>query len=162
MSNFSKSHLGQLRALVGNRLLLVPGARIIIQNPNGEILLQERSDFKLWGVPAGTAEPGEDITQTIIREIKEETSLIISNPKPFAYASNPEMETITYPNGDRIQGFCLDFYCTQYEGTPKVSDDESLSLAWFPLNDLPHLLPNMLMCIKTYQRYLKTKQFQLT
>ncbi len=162
MSNkFSDSYLGKLRKQVGTQLLLVPGARIIIQNPSKEILLQLRADFKIWGLPAGSAEPGDDITATIIREVKEETSLKIIDPKPFGYSSNPQTESITYPNGDKIQCFNLDFYCTKYEGTPMVADDESLALNWFPLENLPELLPNMATSIKAYQRFLATGEFQI-
>ena len=53
MPDFGNSYVGQLRKLVGSRLLLVPGARIVIENSSREILLQKRSDFGLWGLPGG-------------------------------------------------------------------------------------------------------------
>lgn len=58
-------------------MLLVPGARIVIEDPVGQILLQKRSDFGLWGLPGGNAEPGEDTTTSIAREVLEETGLTI-------------------------------------------------------------------------------------
>lgn len=58
MDDFVASYMGQLRQLVGPRLLLVPGARIIIEDAEGNILLQKRSDFGVWGLPGGNAEPG--------------------------------------------------------------------------------------------------------
>ena len=46
MPGFAESYLGQLRAVVGSRMLLVPGARVVLENQRGEILLQQRSDYE--------------------------------------------------------------------------------------------------------------------
>ena len=67
MPDFASSYVGQLRKLVGTRLLLVPGARIVVERPSGEILLQKRTDFDLWGLPGGNAEEGEGLETAIIR-----------------------------------------------------------------------------------------------
>jgi ADP-ribose pyrophosphatase YjhB (NUDIX family) len=61
--------------VVGCRLLLVPGARIVIENATAEVLLQKRSDFDLWGLPGGNAEEGEALEATIAREVTKETGL---------------------------------------------------------------------------------------
>ena len=48
---------------------------------DGHILLLHRQDHKpegnTWGVPAGKVDAGEHINEAIIREIKEETSLVV-------------------------------------------------------------------------------------
>ena len=116
MSDFASSYVGQLRQLVGNRLLLLPGARIVIQDDVGRILLQRRSDFGVWGLPGGNAEGGEDLPALIVREVKEETGLEISNVRPFGFASDPALESFTYPNGDHAQHFCLNFYTHDFAG----------------------------------------------
>jgi ADP-ribose pyrophosphatase YjhB (NUDIX family) len=69
MSDFDPSYVGQLWRLVGKRLLLVPGTRIIIQDAMGCILLQERSDFGVWGLPGGNAEEGENLESVVVREV---------------------------------------------------------------------------------------------
>lgn len=61
MTDYADSYIGKLRRLLGDRLLLVPGARIVIENAAGEILLQRRSDFGLWELPGGNAEEGESL-----------------------------------------------------------------------------------------------------
>ena len=58
MSDFAQSYLGRLRQELGSRLLLVPGTRIVVENPAGEILLQLRSDFRAWGLPGGVPAVG--------------------------------------------------------------------------------------------------------
>ena len=162
MSDFASSYVGQLRKIIGDRLLLVPGARIVIQDDQQRIQLQKRSDFKVWGLPGGMAEPGEDILSIIIREVEEETSLRVLDAKPFGFGSSPSLETITYPNGDQTQHFVLDFFSRHFEGTAKIADDESFDIGWFPINQLPdEMLPNMRESIKAYERFLASGEFQL-
>ncbi len=48
---------------------------------------------------------------------------------------------IRYPNGDRVCYVVTVFRCTPLRGTPRVNDDESLAVAYFPLDDLPPLVP---------------------
>ena len=161
MSGFKESHLGKLRQLVGSQLLLVPGARIVIEDPNGNILLQKRSDFGVWGLPGGNAEPGEDLTSVIEREVLEETGLTISGALPFGFGSNPNIETLRFPNGDQCQFFTLNFYTSSYSGDLKILDDESLALEWYPKNALPELLPNMKASIQAFQEFCLTGTFQM-
>jgi len=47
--------------MIGKTEISTPGARIVILNRKEQVLLEERSDFKIWGLPGGTADPGEDI-----------------------------------------------------------------------------------------------------
>lgn len=54
--------------------------RGIIKNDNGEILILKRhpkskTDPEMWELPGGKVEKGENFTDALIREIKEETNL---------------------------------------------------------------------------------------
>jgi hypothetical protein len=51
MTSFADTYGGQLRRFVGGRLLLIPGARIVIENTRAGILLQKRRDLTFWGLP---------------------------------------------------------------------------------------------------------------
>ncbi|MEI9428125.1 NUDIX domain-containing protein [Mesorhizobium sp. Cs1299R1N3] len=91
--SFADSYLGQLRALIGDRLVLMPGARIVIERADGSILLQKRTDFGLWGLPGGNAEEGEGLETLVIREVLEETGLVVSDVEPFGFGCDPNYET---------------------------------------------------------------------
>lgn len=161
MNEFSDSYVGQLRTLIGNRLLLIPGARIVIENVDGKVLLQLRGDFNIWGLPGGMADPGESIEQTIKREVFEESGLTLESCRPFGFGSNPERETFTYPNGDNAQHFVLNFYSTEFSGSLLADNEESLRLEWFATSDLPEMLPNMRRSIDAFLEFKRTGMFQL-
>jgi len=161
MSAFEDSYLGKLRAEVGNRLLLVPGARIIIISEAGDILLQLRSDFHRWGLPGGIAEPGEALETVIEREVMEETGLTIRNIRPFGFASAPDFETFEFPNGDQTQFFVMNFFTDSYTGSIRADGDETLKLAWFAPDSLPDLLPNMRRSIDMFFTFKRTGTFQM-
>jgi len=142
-------------------MLLVPGARIVIEDTDRRILLQHRSDFGVWGLPGGNAEIGEPLEAMITREVLEETGLTIANPTPFGFANDPAYETFTFPNGHQCQFFGMLFATTVYTGTLRVADDESLALDWFTRDALPEMLPNMARTIEALDRYRATGTFQL-
>jgi 8-oxo-dGTP pyrophosphatase MutT (NUDIX family) len=161
MAGFVESYLGQLRTLVGSRMLLVPGARVVLENQAGEILLQQRSDFSVWGLPGGNAEVGEDLETVAMREVLEETGLVVSKLQPFGFGCDPLVETHVFPNGDQCQFFVLNFYSRDFSGDLRVGDDESLALRWFSKQQLPEMLPNMRRSVEAFERFLEAGTFQM-
>lgn len=161
MNNFAESYVGQLRSLVGSRMLLIPGARIVIEDADERILLQLRSDFGVWGLPGGAPEPGESLEQVIDREVFEETGLTLVSRQPFGFGSNPQRETFTYPNGDTSQHFVLNFHSSSFSGSLTADNDETLRLEWFTASDLPEMLSNMQQSVKAFLEFKRTGAFQL-
>jgi ADP-ribose pyrophosphatase YjhB (NUDIX family) len=159
--SFADSHLGKIRRLVGPQLLLVPGARVVIERFDGKVLLQMRSDLGVWGLPGGNAEPGEDLKSVVEREVFEETGLTIADAIPFGFGGNPEIETIRFPNGDKCQFFVLNFVSKSFSGDLVMRDGESLALEWFDTGNLPKMLPNMEASIRAYENYRATSEFQM-
>ena len=159
--SFEASHLGKIRQLVGSQLLLVPGARIVIEDSDSRLLLQKRSDLGVWGLPGGNAEPGEDLSTVISREVFEETGLEISNAAPFGFGCNPQIETIQFPNGDLCQFFVLNFFTTSFTGELRMLDGESLALEWYHRSELPQMLPNMRASVLAYDAFRATGDFQM-
>ena len=154
-------YLERLRKHVGTASIKVPGGRAILANGTGEVLLQKRTDFGIWGLPAGCPEDEESALDSIVREVFEETGLHIADPVCIGYSSNPDYELIEYPNGDRIHCYSLIFLARQWSGEMISANEETAALAFFPLDDLPELLPNMSRALDLYGRYLATGEFQL-
>ena len=158
---FSESYIGRLRQKVGHDLIKVPGGRIVIEDTEGRVLLQQRSDFGIWGLPAGSPEDGETAIESIRREVFEETGLEVLELVSFGYSSDPEYEIVEYPNGDRIHAYSLLFACRHWRGQFVQSNEESLALAFFSLDKLPAMMPNHKRTLEMYLTYKQTGQFQL-
>ena len=161
--SFKDSYLGKLRALVGQRPLIVPGFRIIIENPDGKILFIKRSDNGMWGLPAGSPEPGESLEDCVRREVFEETSLHIRSFECFGFASDPKHETHTYPNGDKIQNFTMLVHSNEWSGYPKINDEETTEVRFLGETELPPkdlILHHEFSSIALYQVFKHRKIFQ--
>jgi 8-oxo-dGTP pyrophosphatase MutT (NUDIX family) len=161
MKSFSASYVGKLRQIVGNRLLLVPSARAVIESPEGKILLQERRDMKIWGLPGGSADEGESIEDCLRREVKEETGLTVETFDVYGYSSDPEIENLVYPNGHEIHSHTLLFHVTAWSGELDSSNEESLRLEYFSPDALPEMLPNERLSLERYFEFKRTRKFQL-
>lgn len=113
----------------------MPTVDAIILNDRGEILLQQRSDMDIWGMPGGMMELKETVLEALEREVKEETNLEIEHPTLFGIYSGPEYE-VTYENGDRLAPVKMVFLVTEYRGA-LTKDRESTDLRFFSFHDLP-------------------------
>ncbi len=135
------NYIQTLREYIGHKPLLIPGVRALIRNDAGEVLLQLRSDFNVWGLPAGAMELGESAWQAVQREVREETGIEVQAAKLFGVYSDPKF-TVVYPNGDQVQVFAVAFLVTQWRGALTGGDEETLALRFFPLDALPeNMLP---------------------
>jgi len=161
MIEFSKSYLGQLRKVLGRRLILMPGARLVLSRADGRIFLQRRSDFGKWDLIGGSAEKCESLTSMIIREATEEAGIKIENPVAFAFSSSPLLETTTYPNGDQCHYFAIIYACDKFSGEPRSADDESIEVNWFDPGELPKdCMPATGPTIAAFRRWQQTGEFQ--
>ena len=100
---FAESYLGQLRAAMGHRPLLVIGVRVLVEDGAGRVLILRRADTGDWGLPAGAMELGESLEDTMRREVLEEANATLGAIEVFGISSDPVTEHFTYPNGDQVQ-----------------------------------------------------------
>lgn len=135
------NYIQNLRKLIGHRKFIHPGARIIVENEEGQILMIRRRDNGNWGLPAGGLEENETIQDCIIREVKEETGLDILELKVIGVSSNPIRETVHYPNKDVVQYFNIEFYSNQFSGEIEVLDEDEVSTAQFVDLEMIEKLP---------------------
>ena len=116
-----------LRKFVGHRPLIQVGAGIIVEDPEGRVLLQLRSDNHCWGYCGGSIEPDERVEEAAKRELFEETGLIAEDLELFGVWSGPELHYI-YANGDEVSNIDIVFLCRKFSGelTPQAGEVETL------------------------------------
>lgn len=126
----------EIRKLVGTRPIIIVGSAVLLQNNTNDLLLVQRKDNGLWGLPAGTLELGEALEECALRELEEETGLKASKLQFLQVVSGKDFYH-SYPNGDEVYIVCAAFLCKEYSGVACVNDDESLGVSFFPIEALP-------------------------
>jgi 8-oxo-dGTP pyrophosphatase MutT (NUDIX family) len=161
---FADSYLGKLRAEVGSRLLLVPGASVLLARDDGHVLVGRRTDMGVWAIPGGGAEPGGSFARTAVRELREETGVTVREQDliPFATFSEAEIHTVAYPNGDLVHGFTMCFTVEVWSGEP-IADGAEMSDVRFvdPLRPPEPLHPTAGHTLSLLLAFRRTGVFQL-
>ena len=122
-------------------------ATAFVAEPGGRLLLIQRSDSGRWVLPGGALELGERITDTAVRETREETGVDILITGLIGVYSNPH-HLLAYSNGEVRQQFSLCFRAHPLGGDPSPSV-ASLDVRWIEpraLSDL-RIHPEMLLRI---------------
>jgi 8-oxo-dGTP diphosphatase len=108
---------------VSLKLVLVAACALI--DSDGRVLLARRPEGKpmagLWEFPGGKVEAGERPEQTLIRELREELGIDVSEPclAPLTFASH------TYAEFHLLMPL---YVCRRWEGT--VAPHEGQELTW--------------------------------
>ena len=111
------------------KLVLVAACALV--DADGRVLLAQRPQGKtmagLWEFPGGKIEDGERPEQTLIRELKEELGIAVSEAclAPLTFASH------SYPDFQLLMPL---YVCRRWEGT--VTAREAQRLAWVKPNRL--------------------------
>lgn len=96
---------------------VIPCVGAVIKNPEGRLLLIQRGHEPgkgLWSVPGGRVEDGESDSEALVREVREETGLIVS---PGRLAGG-----VRRPAGDDVYDI-RDYYATITGGALAAGDD---------------------------------------
>lgn len=135
-------YLAGVRKHVGHALLLMPGVVGLIRNDQGQILMQRRTDDGMWGLPAGSVDPGEAPAQALVREVYEETGLLVRPTKLIGLFGGADGFRHTYPSGDIVEYMAALFACEIVGGELQINDDESLELKFFSVDEMPETKKN--------------------
>lgn len=157
------SYVWQLRQLVGRRLLLMPGAQVVLIDDKERVLFQRRTDSGLWEIPAGAAEPGQTFSSTATTEVREETGLVLAEEDliPFGCLSDPSTHTITYPNGDQMHCFAMCFEVRRWSGVIDIENAEVLEAAFADAAKPPGALqPQTQVVLDMHAAFQETGRFQ--
>lgn len=108
-----------------------PGVSAVILDGDGRVLLQQRTDNGMWGLPGGAVEFGESVLEALHREVMEETGLTVEVERLIGVYSSPDIhQIITYPDGNVFHFVSTCFACRPTGGTLTLGEETS-GLAWF-------------------------------
>jgi len=158
------SYLWRLRQKIGNALVLMPGAMVVLQRADGCVLLTRRTDDGSWCLPAGAAEIDGSFALTAVEEVLEETGILVSEKDllPFACLSEAEAHTISYPNGDVTHCFALCFLARTWDGDPFPDRTESTEVKFVELDAVPEPIhPPTAHALQLLATYLESGTFQV-
>jgi 8-oxo-dGTP pyrophosphatase MutT (NUDIX family) len=138
----NKSYIRYLREMVGDSMVILNAANTIIVNDKNEVLLQQRSEGGLWGLPGGLMELEDTIESCAIREAKEEMGIDVRLTDFVGIFVNPMMR---WRKNDRAKVICYCFVAEIIGGSVAISDDESVAFGYFPKDSLPpiHAIDNL-------------------
>ena len=147
-------YIMDLRAYVGHRPLIQVGSGILLEDDQGRVLLQLRSDNHQWCFSAaGSMEPGESAEETARRELLEETGLT-ANSLELVGVYTGRSEHAVYPNGDEVYNVEFFYVCRDWSGTLKCQEDEVEELQFFHPDEFPSgLSGGLLRRLPDWARY---------
>lgn len=137
---FEQTYVGNLRRHVGAQRLITPGPRAVILDDTGAVLLVRRSDDDTWVMPAGGLELGESIWDSLVREVHEETGLVVEAATPIALYTGPQY-WFTNAYGGEHQMFAVVFRVDRWSGPLLAETDETRDARFFARDELPPLRP---------------------
>ncbi len=126
-----------LRAKIGNRLMIVPVAVAVVRDEAGRLLLVRHKETGRWALPGGAAEPGEAPAFTAMRETYEETGLKVKLNRLLAVAGGEAYRYTYTSTGDKVEVHQTVFEAEIVGGELQALDGEALELRFFPLDQLP-------------------------
>lgn len=131
-----------IRPLIGSAVYHGVGSAAVLVNPDGHLLMAQRTDNGFWHFPGGYMHLGENASFTVVREIKEEIGLAIQPQRIIGILS--PTEPWIYPNGDKVQGVVTFFLSRLADETSnnliQADQTETSQAQWVPSDQVMKLL----------------------
>ena len=115
---------------------LLPAAFAAVRNATGEVLLVRRIDDGIWELPGGGIEVGETISQAVIREVVEESGVMIELTGLSGIYSDPT-HVLVDPDCSVYQQLALCFHAVPADrnngSRPRPDGIETDAATWYDL-----------------------------
>jgi ADP-ribose pyrophosphatase YjhB (NUDIX family) len=103
---------------------LVVATSAVVADGQGRILMQRRADSGNWALPGGGMEMGESLTDSVIREVREETGYEIEVRGLVGTYTDPR-HIIVYSDGEVRRQFNICYTARIIGGQLTVSDEST-------------------------------------
>ncbi len=102
--------------------LVVACDGVIFDSTKTKMLLTQRADNGQWCLPGGRMESGESASECCVREVLEETGLVVTVERLVGVYSTPNHIT-EYIDGNRKQGVDIIFETQIINGDVQISEE---------------------------------------
>ena len=152
-TSYEESYLGRLRKLIGKEKVIIAATRGVIFNEFGNLLLIRRRDNGRWAMPAVSMELDESVYECLVREVAEESGLLVKDATLFAIWSNPAKMSIQTEYGDPYQLVIFIFRVDAWSGEIVQETEETIDAGFFDLNALPEIHCHYLATLEDLSRF---------
>ena len=125
-------YLRALREQIGTARLLLPSVTALLFDEADRLLLVRQREEGIWSTPGGFIEPEECPADAVVREMWEETGLLVTPQRIAAVFGGPEF-VVHYPNEDEAQYVTIVFDCTLVGGQFHPDGEETTAAAYWSL-----------------------------
>ncbi|WP_448329970.1 NUDIX domain-containing protein [Streptomyces sp. DSM 41534] len=116
---------------------VVPSVTAVVQDEAGRLLLIHKTDNGLWALPGGGHDIGESVSETVVREVAEETGITVEVDNIVGLYTDPH-HVMAYDDGEVRQQFSICFRAHPTGGELRTSS-ESKEVRWVSPTDLDDL-----------------------
>lgn len=117
------SYMRRLRECWGQSRLLVPSVAGVVRDDDNRVLLVQQRETGEWSTPGGAIELADTPANAVVREVWEETGLLVRPARLFAVYGGPNF-VVRYSNGDETQYISAMFECEIVSGELRADGDE--------------------------------------
>ena len=116
---------------------IVASVTAVVRDEAGRLLLVHKTDNDLWALPGGGVDPGESVSQAVVREVAEETGIDVEVGSLVGVYTSPR-HVMAYDDGEVRQQFSICFACRLVGGEIRPSS-ESTDVRFFAPADIGRL-----------------------
>jgi ADP-ribose pyrophosphatase YjhB (NUDIX family) len=113
---------------------VVPSVVAVVQDSMGRVLTIHKTDNGLWALPGGGHEIGESISDTVVREVREETGYDVEVEAITGTYTDPG-HVMAYDDGEVRQQFSIAFRAQLVGGEARTSS-ESSEVVWLSPDEI--------------------------
>lgn len=129
----------RLRSKVGNDFLLMPSVTALVFDESRRVLLVRPSHREnVWVAPGGAVDPDEQPQDALVREVWEETGLLVEPIELRGVFGGPEYR-VWYANGDEVGYMMAVFECRVVGGALKADGDEIVEARYFAADEMQNV-----------------------
>jgi len=130
------SYVRRVRAKMGNEFLLMPSVTALVFDEQRRVLLVRPSTRDtVWVAPGGAVDPDEQPQDAVVREVWEETGLLVEPTELRGVFGGPEYR-VWYANGDEVGYMMAVFECRATGGSLQADGEEIVEARYFSADEL--------------------------